>query len=181
MSSGNWWLAGGLAVLAFWMVGAHNRIVGLRAAIGEAWAQVDALLARRDAALVAVAKALWSVWPTGRSTLDALAAAQHQLQTAVLGVRARPSRATQVATLQAAEDALGATVARLLNQVQADETLSTHDDVAAQLMVLFEAGPLLLQARQRFNHASLAYNTAIRQFPTNLLAPVFRFEAAGSF
>jgi LemA protein len=181
VSGGNWWLAGGLVVLAFWMVGAHNRIVGLRAAIGDAWAQVDALLARRDAALVALARALWDLWPTGRSTLDALAGAQHQMQAAVQAVRVKPSRATQVATLQAAEDALGATVARLLNQVQADETLSTHDDVAAQLMLLFESGPLLLQARQRFNQASLAYNAAIRQFPTSLLAPVFRFEAAGSF
>jgi hypothetical protein len=93
----------------------------------------------------------------------------------------KPSRALQVASLQAAEDAIGATVARLLNQVQADEALSTRDDVAAQLMVLFETGPQLLQARQRFNQASSAYNSAIHQFPTSLLAPVFRFEAAGSF
>lgn len=181
VSGGNWWLAIGLAVLGFWMVGAHNRIVALRAAIGEAWSQVDTLLARRDVALVAVAKQLWDVWPTGRSTLDALAAAQHQLQTAVLAVRVKPSRARPVAMLQAAEDALGATIARLLNQVQADPALGTHDDVAAQLMVLFEAGPQLLQARQRFNQSSSAYNAAIRQFPTSLLAPVFRFESAGSF
>lgn len=181
MSSGNWWLAIGLAVLGFWMVGAYNRIVALRAAIAEAWAQVEVLLARRDAALVAMAKPLWEIWPTGRSTLDALAAAQHQLQTAVQAVRSRPARAAQVATLQAAEDALGATVARLLNQVQAEPELGTHDDVAGQLMLLFETGPMLLQARQRFNTASARYNDAIGQFPTNLLAPVFRFEAAGSF
>ncbi|MFO1218381.1 MAG: LemA family protein [Burkholderiaceae bacterium] len=181
MTSGNWWIAIGLAVLGFWMVGAHNRIVGLRAAISEAWAQVDLLLARRDAALISLARLLWERWPSGRATLDALAAAQHQLQTAALAVRARPSRATQVATLQAAEDALGTTVARLLNQVQADESLATVDDVSAQLMALFETGPLLLQARQRFNQAGRAYNEAIQQFPTSLLVPVFRFESAGSF
>jgi LemA protein len=181
MSSGNWWIAVGLAVMGFWMVGAHNRIVALRAAIAEAWGQVDALLARRDAALIALSKQLWELWPAGRATLDALAAAQHQLQTAVASVRARPARATSVATLLAAEDALGATVARLLNQVQGDEPLATHDEVAAQLLVLFEAGPLLLQARQRFNQACRSYNAAIQQFPTSLLVPVFRFESAGSF
>ena len=181
MNSVQWLLLVGLIVCVFWMVGAHNRIVALRAAIGEAWTQVDGLLARRDAALVAIAKALWEVWPTGRATLDAMAAAQHQLQAAVLAVRSRPVRATQVATLQAAEDALGSTITRVLNQVQTDAALSTHDDVAAQLMVLFETGPQLLQARQRFNQASADYNAAIHQFPASLLVPVFRFEAAGSF
>ena len=37
------------AVLLFWAIGAHNRLIALRNAIGSAWAQLDALLKRRQA------------------------------------------------------------------------------------------------------------------------------------
>lgn len=181
MSGNLWVLVLGLAICGFWMVGAHNRIVGLRAGIAEGWAQVEALLGRREAALAALVRHLWELWPNGRSALDSLVAAQQQVQATAQAVRLRPVCAPLVASLSAAEAALGATVARLLNQVQAEPVLSTHDDVASNLMVLFELGPQLLEARQRFNQASAAYNGAIHQFPTNLLAPVFRFEPAGSF
>ena len=52
--------------------------------------------------------------------------------------------------------------------------------VATQMLALFEFGPQLIELRQRFNQACVAYNEAITQFPTRLLAPVFRFETAGS-
>lgn len=181
MTPGHWMLALGLGVCGFWMVGAHNRIVGLRAAIGEAWARVDALLASREAALAALVQLLWEPWPGGRPTLDALSAARQQVQTTAQAVRQRPTRALPVASLAAAENALGATIARLLNQIEGEPGLGTRDEVAAQLLVLFELGPQLLEGRQRFNRSSTAYNAAIHQFPTNLLAPVFRFEPAGSF
>ena len=68
----------------------------------------------------------------------------------------------------------------MLNQVEADPALHAHETVATQMLALFAFGPRLLESRQRFNTASTAYNRAIKQFPTRLLAPVFRFEAAGT-
>ena len=82
MSSTQWLLLGALVVCGFWMVGAHNRVVGLRATIVEAWAQVDALLERRGQVLDTLAQALWDLWPNGRGSVDALRSAQQQLQTA---------------------------------------------------------------------------------------------------
>lgn len=176
-----WTLALGLAVCGFWMLGAHNRIVGLRAGIAEAWSAVDALLEQRAATLVGLAQALWQPWPNGRASLDALTAAQQQVQVAALSVRAGPARAAPVATLSSAEGALNATIARLLNQVEADPALHTDDLVATRMLALFELGPRLIEARRRFNRAAAVYNDAIGQFPTNLLAPMFRFDRAGSF
>jgi len=180
MNGNHWMLLLGLAVCGFWMVGAHNRIVGLRTGIVDGWSQVDALLSRREAALAALVQHLWELWPNGRAALDSLVAAQQQVQSTAQAVRLGPVRAPLVASLSSAEGALNATVARLLNQVEGEPMLSTHDDVASNLMVLFALGPQLLEARQRFNQACAAYNDAIHQFPTNLLAPVFRFEPAGS-
>jgi LemA protein len=181
VSALQWTLALGLAVCGFWMLGAHNRIVGLRAGIAGAWSAVDALLEQRAATLAGLVQALWQPWPTGRATLDALAAAQQQVQVAAQSVKAGPARAAPVATLASAEGALNATMARLLNQVEADQALHTDDEVATRLLTLFELGPRLIEARGRFNQAATAYNEAIVQFPTSLLAPVFGFDRAGAF
>ena len=175
-----WVLLGALVVCVFWMVGAHNRIVALRATIVETWTQVDALLERRGQVLGTMAQALWDLWPNGRGTVDALRSAQQQLHAAAQAVRARPTLAVAAASLATAEGALNATVARVLNQIESDAELHANDTVATQMLALFEFGPHLIEMRQRFNQACEAYNEAIRQFPTSLLAPVFRFEAAGS-
>jgi LemA protein len=180
MNSTQWLLLAALVVCAFWMVGAHNRIVGLRAAIHEAWAHADALLEQRGQVIHALADVLWELWPTGRTSVDALRSAQAQLHAAAQLVRTRPAHAATAATLASAEAALNATVARVLNQVESDAALHAHETVATQMLALFAFGPRLLEARQRFNQASTAYNDAIQQFPTRLLAPVFRFDAAGS-
>ena len=180
MSSTQWLLLAALVICIFWMVGAHNRIIALRASIFEAWAQMDTLLEQRGQVIHALADALWDLWPTGRGAIDALRSAQAQLLTAVQAVRARPSRAPSAQSLATAEAALNATVARVLNQVESDPALHAHETVATQMLALFAFGPRLLESRQRFNTASTAYNRAIKQFPTRLLAPVFRFEAAGT-
>jgi len=180
MNSTQWLLLAALVVCIFWMVGAHNRIVGLRAAIVDAWAQVDALLGERGQVIHALADVLWDLWPTGRGAVDALRSAQVQLQVGANAVRARPARAAAAASLATAEAALNATVARVLNQVEADPALHAQESVATQMLALFAFSPRLIEARQRFNQAGMAYNEAIGQFPTRLLAPVFRFEAAGT-
>ena len=174
-----WLLLGALVICGFWMVGAYNRVVGLRATILEAWVQVDGLLERRGQVLETLAQALWDLSPNGRDSIDALRSAQQQLHTAAQAVRTRPTSAA-VASLATAEGALNATVARVLNQVESDAALHANDTVATQMLALFEFGPQLIEKRQRFNQACEAYNEAIRQFPTSLLAPVFRFETAGS-
>jgi LemA protein len=179
LNSTQWVLLLALIVCGFWMVGAHNRIVGLRAAIFEAWAQVDALLEQRGRVLAALAQLLWDLWPNGRGAVDALRSAQQQLQVAAQSLRGRPSLAAAAASLATAEGALNATVARVLNQVESDPALHADEGVATQMLALFEFGPQLIEARARFNQATTVYNSAIDQFPTSLLAPVFRFEAAG--
>jgi LemA protein len=180
LNSTQWLLLVALVVCGFWMVGAHNRVVGLRATIVEAWAQLDALLERREQVLTVMTQALWDLWPNGRDLVDALRSAQQQLQAAAQAVRTRPTGAMTAASLATAEGALNATVARVLNQIESDAALHANDVVATQMLALFEFGPQMIDKRQRFNQACRAYNDAIRQFPTSLLAPVFRFETAGS-
>ena len=72
MTAWQWVGVGAAALLFFWGVGAYNRLMALRNAIGEAFAQLDTHLKARaeacDKLLAAVAPRL----PSEQATFDAL-------------------------------------------------------------------------------------------------------------
>ena len=68
------------AVLVFWMVGAYNRLVALRSAIGAAWGQVDEQLQRRRAILQLLLEALRPQLLEEAPALEALEGALLQVQ-----------------------------------------------------------------------------------------------------
>lgn len=179
MSSTQLVVLGVAAVIAFWMVGAYNRLVELRNAIGTAWTQIDREMLRRRDALLPLAGALRGPLPEEQGTFDAVLAAQAQVQAAAEGVRGRVVSARGVAALATAESVLGSALARLRALVSQHAEIAERDDIARWLLELHEAEHQLAFARQLFNAGGQAYDRALRQFPTRLLRRVFGFEAAG--
>ena len=124
-------------------------------------------------------------------TLETLRGCCNQLQAAADQVRLRPSAARRVAALRIAEDGLAAARSRAVAEMpaQVDRILPTATALGANadgglaMPVLLEeltaAGGLLTLARQQFNDAVQDYNEAIEQFPTWILAGLFRFRSAG--
>jgi LemA protein len=172
-------LVAAVALLGFWMLGAHNRLVALRNAIIAAWAQVDEPLQRRAAALVPLVAALRSHLPDESGALDAVLAAQAQLRPAADALRARPARAPCAAALVSAESTLSAALSRLLALLEQRSDLVDADDLAPHVAALRDATQRLGFSRQLFNDAVASYNEAAHQFPTRLLASLFGFGAAG--
>ena len=168
------------ALLVFWMLGAHNRLVALRNGIIAAWAQVDEPLQRRAAALQPLVAALRTHLPDEQGALDAVLAAQAQLQPTADALRARPALAPRAAALVGAEAALQAALSRLLALLEQRGDLTGADDVAPHVAALRDATQRLAFARQLFNDAVGSYNEAARQFPTRLLSSLFGFGAAGT-
>jgi LemA protein len=168
------------ALLVFWMLGAHNRLVALRNAIGAAWAQVDEPLQQRAAALTPLASGLRSHLPDEHGTLDAVVVALAQVRAASDALRLRPAAAAPARALAAAESALSAALARLLALLEQRPEIHADGSLAAHLATLRDATQRLAFARQLFNNASGAYNEAARQFPTRVLARLFGFGAAGT-
>jgi LemA protein len=168
------------ALLVFWMLGAHNRLVALRNAIIAAWAQVDEPLRRRAVALTALVAGLREHLPDENSALDAALAAQSQLQAAADALGARPALAPRAVALAAAESGLAAALSRLLALLEQRRDLAMADDLAPHLATLRDAMQRLVFARQLFNDAVRSYNEAAHQFPTRLLAGLFGFGAAGT-
>lgn len=172
------WLAM-LALLCLWMLGAYNRLVALRAAIHGAWAPIDAALAGRSAAVAALLAAVRAPLASEHAALAASGTAQDTLQSSWEVARARPVDAGAVAALAAADAALAAPLARLIALVEQQAALCADAEVGAQLRALRELEPRLAFARQGYNDAAERYDGALRQFPTRLLEPVFRFAPAG--
>lgn len=180
MSAQQLLLVAAAALLVFWMLGAHNRLVALRNTIVAAWAQVDEPLRRRAAALAALVAGLRGHLPDESATLDAALAAQSRLQAAADALAARPALAPRAAALAAAESALAATLSRLLALLEQRRELAAADDLAPHLATLRDAAQRLVFARQLFNDAVRSYNEAARQFPTRVVAGLFGFGAAGT-
>jgi len=168
-----------LAVLTFWTVGAYNRLVAMRNAIGSAWAQIEVQARRREDLLPAIVASLRAPFPADSHVLDAVLAASDQVSAASAAVRPRPFETHAVASLALAEQVLAAALARMHTLLDRYPAQAGDAQLAAALHELQAIEQKLDFARQLFDAAALGYNQAVRQFPTRLLAPLFRFGPAG--
>jgi LemA protein len=162
------------AVLLFWTVGAHNRLVRLRNAIVQQFAPVGEQCARRHALLEQQVDALAPVLPSAAPRLDALRAACMQVQAACDYARTRPGTIGAITSLRLAEEILNDARSRVPAQRVVDAELPELGRELAQ------ADSAFAFARQQFNEAVVAYNAAVRQFPTRLIAGLFSFRTAGT-
>lgn len=162
------------AVLLFWAVGAYNRLVGLRSALVRSFAPVDEQFRHRHALLMRLAEALAAPLAETPQPVEALRAACTQAEAACQRARHRPGALGLITSLRLAEDILGDARQRLPAEALADAAL-------AELSAELTAGDNTLAfARRSFNDAVNEYNQAVRQFPTWLIAGLFRFGRAGT-
>ena len=173
-------VAAAIAALAFfWMLGAHNRLVGLRNQILAAWGKVQDTLTQRTAALQPLVAALREPLAAEQGALDALLAAHTEAQRAAAVLQAGPIQVAPAQAWVAAEAALTAAASRVTALLEQDLELRSQDSVAVPAAALRDAQSRLAFARQAFNEAATDYNDALALFPTRLLLPVFRFGPAG--
>ncbi len=168
-------LAASAAIAVFWVVGAHNRIVRLRSTLVDRFAAVDVQCRERLVLLESQHALLSGVLVAAGPRLDALLAACRQADAAREKAAVRPGTASAVTSLRAAEDILAEARARLPVQSAAGVDLAelnarlAHGDVA------------LAFARREFNESVVAYNGAVDQFPTVLVARLFGFRPSAVF
>ncbi len=169
-----------LAVLVFWAIGAYNRLMAHRNAIGDAWRQVDEPLRRRHEVLPELVSLLREPLPTEHRALDAVLAASEQVIASAAAVRRRPGDRDSVSGLALAERVLAAALERLHALLEQHPGLKGEPQVDTHVSELSVLDQRLVFRRQLFNQATHRYNEAVRQFPTSLLVPLFRFEPAGT-
>lgn len=170
-----------LALVLFWALGAYNRLMRLRAAIGAAWAALDARFIERlawmgDALKQGQGRAGADVAPApAPPSWVRLGAASEQWALALAPVRARPADADAVGRLVLAHAALEAAWAGVPVQDWASHMAMDATPVLAQWERLRQQEQPLVAA---FNAAVQRYNAAIDQFPAALMARLCGFRAA---
>ncbi len=168
-------IAGVSAILVFWIVGAYNRMVRLRNDLVARFAAVDERYRQRHALLHSQLDLLSTALAAAAPRLEALRAACRQADAAREHARARPGAANAVTSLRLADEILVDARSRLPVQSVAGVDLPELNQRVAM------SDTALAFARSEFNDAVAAYNEAVRQFPTLLVARLFGFRAAAAF
>jgi LemA protein len=170
-----------LAVLPFWALGAYNRVVALRSALGAAWTEFGEVVRRREPLLTTLMRSLREPLAGEHAALDTVVGVLAQVRSSVSAARPMLRGGTDV--IAAYELDLHEALLHVRQLIDGHAPAADEAPLALQLDAAL--GELQLEAermvaaRHRFNDAATRYNSAIAQFPTSLLAPLFGFEPAG--
>src|ERR671921_826843 len=100
-----------LALLVFWLIGAYNKLIGLKNQVANAWKQIDVQLKRRHDLIPNLINTVKGAMNFERQTLEAVIAARN---TAI-----NAAKTGSVAATAAAETQLTGALGRLLAVVEA--------------------------------------------------------------
>jgi LemA protein len=172
---------GVVVVVAFMVIGIYNKLVSLRNAFKNAFAQIDVQLKRRYDLipnLVNTAKAYMS---HEKDTLEAVIQARNQASSASQAAAANPENAAAMQSLLGAEAALGGAMSKLLVTVERYPDLKANETMLQLMEELTSTENKVAFSRQAYNDSVMTYNTARETFPNVLIAGPFGFQAAVLF
>lgn len=169
----------GAAVMGFWMLGAHNRLVRLRRVIADAFAQLDTQFRLRHDLLAELIQAAAVELAETPEAIAAVEAARLQARTAADRAAPQSASADHLAKLGLAEQALRTSLSRLITLVKARPALRNDPKLRELLKNLSTIQTRLAVARHTFNTTVIDYNRSVQQFPTRLVAAMLGFRAAG--
>jgi LemA protein len=148
-----------LAVVAFWMIGAYNSLIGLKNQVANAWMQIDVQLRRRHDLIPNLVGTVKGAMEFERATLEA-----------VISARSKAVAATGVRATAQAEGELSQALGRLFAVAEAYPDLKSNQNVLQLQEELTSTENKIGFARQLYNDVATQYNTKQAQIPTNLVA-----------
>jgi LemA protein len=168
------------ALLLFWGLGAYNRLIRLRSAIGGAWQQLEAPLAALASEGLALAEAGPSWLPQEGSAFDALRQQSLELQTALKAVKPAPYAADPIAQLAVAQALQASALQRVLALLE-HHARDEDSERPKRIASLRAAQQQRDFGKQLFNQRVAAYNEAISEVPTRVLSGLYGFHDAKTF
>ena len=167
-----------LIALGVWIASMYNNLVELKNRFQNAFAQIDVQLKRRYDLipnLVATAKAYMA---HERQTLEAVIAARNAAYSANQRAAADPADAEAMRALGQTEGTLAAALARFIAVSEDYPELKANTTMMQLSEELTSTENKIAFARQAYNDGVMRYNTAIEQFPSNIVASSFSFKPA---
>jgi len=164
-----------------WVMGAYNRLVGLRNRFKNAFAQIDVQLKRRYDLIPNLVETAKGYIKHERGTLEAVVNARNIAAAASARAAQVPGDAAAMKELSGAESALTGVLGRLFALAEAYPDLKANTTMMSLMEELTSTENKVAFAWQSYNDAVMVYNTARETFPSNLVAGMFSFAAAELF
>jgi len=159
-----------LALLVFWLIGAYNKLIGLKNQVANAWKQIDVQLKRRHDLIPNLVNTVKGAMQFERDTLEAVVSARNK------AIQVQQTQGVSVSQTAAAESQLTGALSRLLAVVEAYPDLKATGNVAQLQEELTSTENKISFARQAYNDSATSYNTRIETFPSNVIAGNFGFK-----
>jgi LemA protein len=160
-----WIIAAVVAVVALVGVSLYNKLVRLRNTVRSAWSDIDVQLKKR-----------YDLVPNLVETVKVYVSHEQSLFTKVTEARAQAIRATGPAETAQAENMLRDSLKSLFAVAEAYPELKANQNFLQLQTQLKEIEDTIEAARRYYNAVVRDFNTAIEQFPSNLIASQFKFE-----
>ena len=160
-----WIVLGVVVLLVLFLVLSYNKLVRLRNQIEAAWSQIDVQLKRR-----------YDLIPNLVETVKGYAAHERETLESVTRARQQAMDARGVEDQAQAENMLTQTLRQLFAVAEAYPDLKANQNFLALQEELTGTEGRIAFARQFYNERVLAYDNALEQFPSNLIAGTFNFD-----
>lgn len=168
-------------MLFFWGVGIYNSLVSLRNHVKTAFAQVDVQLQRRYDLIPNLVEVAKKYMAHERETLEAVITARNAAVNASHKVAENPMDASSMQNLLQAEQTLGGTLGKLFALREAYPDLKADNQMSELMQNLTDTENKVSYSRQAYNETVMEYNTKTEQFPSSVIAGLFRFSPAELF
>ncbi len=162
----------------FVVIGTYNRLVNLRNRFKNAFAQIDVQLKRRYDLIPNLVAVAGEYLKHERETLTAVTTARNQALGAAQQAATDPGNRAAIQNLAVAEGSLASSLGRLFALVESYPELKANQNMLQLSEELSSTENRVAFARQAFNDAVMAYNTARETFPAVLFAGIFGFDPA---
>ncbi|MCS6970865.1 MAG: LemA family protein [Planctomycetota bacterium] len=171
-------IAGVFLLIVFWAVASYNNLVTLRNRFKNAFAQIDVQLKRRFDLIPNLVETARAYMAHERQTLEAVIQARNQAVSAQSRAAADPADAGAMRGLIAADAALTGGLSRLFALMENYPQLKADANMRQLSEELTSTENKVAFARQAYNDAVMAYNTAREVFPSVIIAGLFNFGPA---
>jgi LemA protein len=173
-------IVGGVIVLVVillivWMVGGYNRLVGLSQGVDKQWAQVQNVYQRRADLIPNLVQTVTGAANFEKSTLTEITQARASVGQVKIDPNSAPTDQNTLNQFEQSQGALSSALSRLLVVSERYPELKSNQNFLSLQAQLEGTENRISVERGRFNETVQTYNTAVKRFPTVLVAGLFGY------
>jgi LemA protein len=156
--------------------GSYNRLVSLSQGVDSKWAQVQNQYQRRYDLIPNLVNTVQGAANFEKSTITEVTEARASVGQVKLDPNQAPNDAAQLEKFEKAQGQLASALSRLLVVAERYPDLKATQNFRDLQAELAGTENRIAVERMRFNEVVQSYNTAVKRFPTVLLAGAFGFQ-----